>query len=90
MRSFHGEDIRRKRDSRFRSLEATISITQALIDYSEGVKLAGLGARELGLEAGLCLYEHEIDQTTSPIEGVLWLVGKSRGNSRTRGMENRY
>ena len=59
--------------------EATVSITQALIEY-EDVKLAGLAARDsLRLEAGLCLYGHDLDQTTSPIEaGLSWLVGKSR------------
>ena len=59
--------------------EATVAITQALIEY-EDVKLAGLAARDaLRLEAGLCLYGHDLDQTTSPIEGGLsWLVGKSR------------
>ncbi len=41
---------------------------------------AGLGARDsLRLEAGLCLYGHDIDETTSPIEaGLLWSIGKRR------------
>ncbi|MBT3990436.1 MAG: glycine cleavage system aminomethyltransferase GcvT [Rhodospirillaceae bacterium] len=40
----------------------------------------GLGARDtLRLEAGLCLYGHDIDETTSPIEaGLLWSIGKRR------------
>lgn len=40
----------------------------------------GLGARDsLRLEAGLCLYGHDIDQTTSPIEAnLLWSIGKRR------------
>ena len=44
------------------------------------VEPAGLGARDsLRLEAGLCLYGHDIDQTTSPIEGgLIWSVGKRR------------
>lgn len=45
-----------------------------------GVQLAGLGARDsLRLEAGLCLYGNDIDDTTTPIEGGLaWTIGKRR------------
>lgn len=41
------------------------------------VELAGLGARDsLRLEAGLCLYGSDIDESTKPIEaGLAWLVG---------------
>jgi aminomethyltransferase len=44
------------------------------------VKPAGLGARDsLRLEAGLCLYGHDIDETTSPVEaGLVWSLGKRR------------
>jgi aminomethyltransferase len=44
------------------------------------VKPIGLGARDsLRLEAGLCLYGHDIDTTTSPIEASLaWTIGKRR------------
>jgi len=49
----------------------------------------GLGARDsLRLEAGLCLYGHDIDTTTTPIEGALeWSVQKSRriGGARAGG-----
>ena len=40
----------------------------------------GLGARDsLRLEAGLCLYGHDIDATTSPIEaGLAWSIQKRR------------
>jgi aminomethyltransferase len=46
----------------------------------DGVKLIGLGARDsLRLEAGLCLYGHDIDETTSPVEaGLLWSIPKRR------------
>ncbi|MFM9973455.1 MAG: glycine cleavage system aminomethyltransferase GcvT [Beijerinckiaceae bacterium] len=44
------------------------------------VKAIGLGARDsLRLEGGLCLYGHDIDTTTSPIEGALtWSIQKRR------------
>jgi len=40
----------------------------------------GLGARDtLRLEAGLCLYGQDIDETTSPVEaGLEWSIGKRR------------
>jgi aminomethyltransferase len=44
----------------------------------------GLGARDsLRLEAGLCLYGHDIDETTSPIAaGLTWVIGKRRKLAR--------
>jgi aminomethyltransferase len=44
------------------------------------VELAGLGARDsLRLEAGLCLYGHDIDETTTPVEaGLTWAIQKRR------------
>ena len=47
---------------------------------SESVALAGLGARDsLRLEAGLCLYGHDIDLTTTPVEaGLAWSIGRRR------------
>ena len=59
-----------------------------------GASPAGLGARDsLRLEAGLCLYGSDIDETTSPVEaGLTWTVGKRRrtewnfpGAERVRG-----
>jgi len=45
-----------------------------------GVKPIGLGARDtLRLEAGLCLYGHDINETTTPIEANLkWSISKRR------------
>ncbi|MCL6416483.1 glycine cleavage system aminomethyltransferase GcvT [Aestuariirhabdus sp. Z084] len=44
------------------------------------VEAIGLGARDsLRLEAGLCLYGHDIDTTTTPIEGsLIWAISKPR------------
>ncbi|KFB43624.1 AGAP001124-PA-like protein [Anopheles sinensis] len=56
-------------------------IATALLDPSYGkLKLAGLGARDsLRVEAGLCLYGNDIDETTTPVEAnLLWLVAKTR------------
>jgi aminomethyltransferase len=53
------------------------------------VRPVGLGARDsLRLEAGLCLYGHDIDATTTPVEGALeWSIQKSRrsGGARAGG-----
>ena len=47
-----------------------------------GIKPIGLGARDtLRLEAGFCLYGHEIDDTHSPIEaGLAWITKFVPGN----------
>ena len=46
----------------------------------ESVNWIGLGARDsLRLEAGLCLYGHDMDQQISPVEaGIIWSISKSR------------
>lgn len=46
----------------------------------DGVQPAGLGARDsLRLEAGLCLYGNDLDETTNPVEAALtWSIGKRR------------
>jgi len=48
--------------------------------FDPRVKPVGLGARDtLRLEAGLCLYGHDIDTTTTPVEAALaWSIGKRR------------
>lgn len=55
---------------------SVVELTEKLLTNSE-VKLAGLGARDsLRLEAGLCLYGNDIDETTTPVEATLvWTIG---------------
>ncbi|ROT36967.1 aminomethyltransferase [Sodiomyces alkalinus F11] len=65
--------------------EATLLATTMLETAGpEKLRLAGLGARDsLRLEAGMCLYGHELDDSTTPVEaGLSWLVPKER---RTAG-----
>ena len=61
---------------------------EALLAMEE-VAPIGLGARDsLRLEAGMCLYGHDIDTTTSPVEGNLgWAIQKARraGGAREGG-----
>ncbi|MEY3273786.1 MAG: hypothetical protein RLZZ341_2692 [Pseudomonadota bacterium] len=65
-----------------------VELARALLAQPE-VGPAGLGARDtLRLEAGLCLYGHDIDATTSPIEaGLQWAIQKVRrpGGARAGG-----
>ncbi len=44
------------------------------------IEFIGLGARDsLRLESGLCLYGHDIDTTTTPVEAsLLWAISKCR------------
>ena len=64
------------------------ALARALLAEPE-VMPAGLGARDtLRLEAGLCLYGHDIDTTTTPIEaGLTWAIQKVRrpGGDRAGG-----
>jgi aminomethyltransferase len=64
------------------------ALARALMAQPE-VKLAGLGARDtLRLEAGLCLYGHDIDANTTPVEaGLSWAIQKVRrpGGPRAGG-----
>jgi aminomethyltransferase len=54
-------------------------LTERLLAEPE-VMPVGLGARDsLRLEAGLCLYGHDIDETTTPVEaGLAWTIGRRR------------
>ena len=58
--------------------ELADKFTRNLIE--KGAKLIGLGARDtLRLEAGLCLYGHELDKGKTPIEANLkWAISKDR------------
>jgi aminomethyltransferase len=55
------------------------AVAEMLLNRPE-VRPIGLGARDsLRLEAGLCLYGHDLDETTTPIEaGLAWTIGKRR------------
>ncbi|MCP3384365.1 MULTISPECIES: glycine cleavage system aminomethyltransferase GcvT [unclassified Bradyrhizobium] len=63
-------------------------LAKTLLDNSDVMPI-GLGARDsLRLEAGLCLYGHDIDTDTTPVEAALeWSVQKSRrtGGARAGG-----
>ena len=68
--------------------DQAVALAEALLAQPE-VKPAGLGARDtLRLEAGLCLYGHDINDTTSPVEaGLTWAIQKVRrpGGARAGG-----
>jgi aminomethyltransferase len=61
------------------------ALTKTLLASSDVLPI-GLGARDsLRLEAGLCLYGHDIDTSTTPVEGALeWSIQKSRRNGGAR------
>ena len=63
--------------------EKAEQVARALLAEPEVLPI-GLGARDsLRLEAGLCLYGHDIDETTSPVEaGLAWAIGKRRKMAR--------
>lgn len=59
--------------------EQAVGFARRLLAHPE-VRPAGLGARDtLRLEAGLCLYGHDIDEDTSPVEaGLAWVISRRR------------
>jgi len=59
-----------------------VAVTEALLQSAgpERLQLAGLGARDsLRLEAGMCLYGHDLNDSTTPVEaGLSWIIGADR------------
>ncbi|WP_374565330.1 glycine cleavage system aminomethyltransferase GcvT [Ideonella sp.] len=68
--------------------DQAIQLARELLAQPE-VKAAGLGARDtLRLEGGMCLYGHDIDTRTTPVEAALtWAIQKVRraGGARAGG-----
>ena len=64
---------------------AAETVARALLAHDD-VEFIGLGARDsLRLEAGLCLYGHDINTETTPIAASLnWAIQKARRNNGTR------
>jgi aminomethyltransferase len=58
--------------------EFAVELTELIARHPD-VQLIGLGARDsLRLEAGMCLYGHDLDESVSPVEaGLTWVVGMS-------------
>lgn len=61
------------------------SFCRMLLEQPE-VEFIGLGARDsLRLESGLCLYGHDLDTETTPIESsLIWAISKIRRNGGDR------
>jgi len=66
--------------------EHAVSIASKLLE-DPSVNPTGLGARDsLRLEAGLCLYGHDLNETINPVEGTLaWTMGGPKGRRRAEG-----
>ncbi|EGR47733.1 uncharacterized protein TRIREDRAFT_78864 [Trichoderma reesei QM6a] len=62
--------------------ESTVKAVESLVKAAgpERLQMAGLGARDsLRLEAGMCLYGHDLDDTTTPVEaGLSWIIPPER------------
>ena len=84
--SYDGKDVYITRSGYTGEDGFEISISNEFVEnlakelISQDVKPIGLGARDtLRLEAGLCLYGHDINESTSPIEANLkWAISKRR------------
>lgn len=65
---------------------STVSIASKLLS-DPTVNPTGLGARDsLRLEAGLCLYGNDLNETTTPIDGALgWTMGGKTSRRRLEG-----
>lgn len=61
------------------SAQDSEALARRLLSF-DSVEAIGLGARDsLRLEAGLCLYGHDMNPTTSPVEaGIIWSISKTR------------
>ena len=60
-----------------------VALAEALLKQPE-VKPSGLGARDsLRLEAGLCLYGNDLDESINPVQGALtWTIGGPKSRRR--------
>ena len=65
--------------------EAAEAVTREILS-NKIVEFIGLGARDsLRLESGLCLYGHDIDEATTPVEASLtWAIQKARQANGSR------
>ncbi|KAK5319936.1 Aminomethyltransferase, mitochondrial [Exophiala xenobiotica] len=66
------------------STDLATAISKTIINDSSIVRWAGLAARDsLRLEAGMCLYGHDIStETTPPMAALGWIVGKDRRSEK--------
>ena len=66
--------------------ENAVAIASKLIE-DPAVNPTGLGARDsLRLEAGLCLYGHDLNETINPVEATLsWTMGGPKSRRRKEG-----